>query len=745
MTNKLYKLMNWADIEEVIYAESDNPHRILGPHKSGTKTLVQAYFPGAESVNIHYLRDDKRVRMEVADEDGFFAALVIGATKDYEYEVTYPKTEKDWRAKTLFLGEPYRFDPLITAEDEGRFGKGIHYSIYELLGAHPMTLDGVKGTYFAVWAPNAMRVSVVGELNDWDGRMYQMRKLPTSGIFEIFLPGVKAGDAYLYEIKEKNGRIHRKADPYATAMKLDPTPVSVVCDIDSFEWNDMDFVEEHALRCAEDPMSVYEVCLSDYTAKDGTPMNYREIAAALVDEGKRGGYTHVELLPIMEYLDDATRGFGTIGYYAPTSRYGSSSDFAYLVGELHREGIGVILDWTPAHFPKDELGLARFDGTCLYEHEDPRQGIHPIWGTCLYNYGRPEVSNFLIANALFWTVRYHVDGIRMDGVASMLYLDYGKQNGGWIPNLYGGNENLDAIEWMKHLNSILKKTAPGTITASEGSSLYPQMTASLSEGGLGFDLKQNKGFATDLLDYLHYDPIYRSAHHRELTLSMVYAYTEHFELALSHEELPKGMDSMYELLPGDEEQKKAAMRLAVAYLFTHPGKKLLYTGKGSFAGRGEDETLIHDLNQLYQGNPALYALDGDSKGFEWLNNLSANENMVSFVRHGKEPEELLVVVANFSGAPTELRTGVPYEGRYKEILNTDDKKYGGSGFTNPRVKNAEDVEWDGRRQSISLKLAAQSLSILQFIPYTEEQLEKVIAERIRKHTPILKSKKGKKS
>ncbi len=441
MTNKLYQLMNWPKIEDIIYSECDNPHELLGPHKIGKQVLIQAYFPGAKQVEILFQESGERVEMEQADEDGFFAALLSRKEKElplYHYVV------KQADDREHIQGEAYRFAPQITKNDTDRFQNGIHYTIYEKLGAHPMTIDGVKGVYFAVWAPNVLRASVVGDFNGWDGRIHQMRRLWDSGIFELFIPDAKVGDNYKFELKVKGGLTYLKADPYGNAAQLRPETASVVADLDSFVWEDEAFVKGRTkFQTGNVPVSVYEMYLGSVTAseEEGHYANYREIAAKLIPYIKEMGYTHVELMPVMEHPLDGSWGYQVIGYYAPTARYGSPEDFMYFVNELHKAGIGVILDWVPAHFPRDTYGLSHFDGTCLYEHQDPRQGSHPHWGTLIYNYGRPQVSNYLIANALFWVEKFHADGIRMDAVASMLYLDYGKKDGEWVANIYGGKEN----------------------------------------------------------------------------------------------------------------------------------------------------------------------------------------------------------------------------------------------------------------------------------------------------------------
>lgn len=760
MDSKLYKLMYWPTIEEIIYSESDNPHALLGPHKAGNSTLVQCFFPGAVRVTLTLVDTEQSYEMEMADQDGYFAVLIPEKKVGAYYYIAY----REDGSKAIYK-DAYRHEPVITKEDTERFNAGIHYTIYEKLGAHPYVLDGEAGTLFAVWAPNAVRVSVVGDFNRWDGRIHQMRRLWDSGIFELFIPDAKAGDNYKFELKVKGGLTYLKADPYGNAAQLRPDTASVIADISSFKWEDKKFIEDRAaFQTGNVPMSVYELYLGSFVAPgDDRPYaNYREIADKLIPYVKEMGYTHVELMPVMEHPFDGSWGYQVIGYYAPTARYGEPEDFMYFVNALHKAGIGVIMDWVPAHFPRDTHGLSNFDGTCLYEHMDPRKGAHPHWGTLIYNYGRPEVSNYLIANALFWVEKYHVDGIRMDAVASMLYLDYGKNDGEWVANIYGGNENLEAIEFIKHLNSILKKRNPGVLSIAEESTAFPKITGDLDDDGLGFDLKWNMGFMNDYLEYIKTDPYFRSGRHGELTFSMIYAYSEKFMLVFSHDEVVHGKATMIGKMPGTLEEKFAGLKLTYAYMMTHPGKKALFMGQdvAEFDEFNEARCLqwnlyeepahrgvadcYKQLNELYRKEEALYALDDSPKGFAWLNCISGNDCYVSFLRKGVWEDDILVVVANFAGKEQTIRTGVPYEGKYKEIFNTDDVKFNGTGIVNPRVKKAEDIVWDAKDQSIEVKLAPLSLSILRFVPYTEEELEKVIAERIRKKTIIKKEKNVKK-
>lgn len=752
MDKKLYKLMNWPAIEEIVYSESDNPHSILGMHKAGNQTLVQTFQPDAKEVILYWMQNEKEketgevtqmlydCKMEMADEAGFFAALVpVKNLVKYWFKVTALDGEY------VLVTDPYQFDPIITKEDTDKFNHGIHYTIYEKLGAHPMMLNDVYGVHFAVWAPNAMRISVVGDFNKWDGRAHQMRRLGNSGIFELFVPDVHEGANYKFELKLKNGITYLKADPYGNQAQLRPDTASVVNDISLFRWEDEEFLKNRvSFQNGNVPMSVYELYLGSMVEKEDPEsfVNYRDIAPKIIAHVKEMGYTHVEIMPVMEHPLDGSWGYQVIGYYAPTARYGSPQDFMYLINELHKAEIGVILDWVPAHFPRDTYGLCTFDGTCLYEHQDPRQGSHPHWGTLIYNYGRPEVSNYLIANALFWVEKYHADGIRMDAVASMLYLDYGKNDGEWVANIYGGKENLEAIEMMKHLNSIMKKRNPGVLSIAEESTAFPMITGDLDKDGLGFDIKWNMGFMNDYLKYIQYDPYFRAHHHGELTFSMIYAYSEKFMLVFSHDEVVHGKATMIGKMPGSREQKFANLRLTYAYMMSHPGKKLLFMGQdmGEFDEWNEARALqwnllqvpehkgiaelVKALNTLYRSEPALYAKDDSPEGFEWINNISANDCYITYARKSGAEKDTLLVVANFSGVEKEITTGVPLIGKYTEILNTDAASFGGTGVVNTAVLESEEREWDDRAESITVKLAPVSISILKYAPFTKADLKR---------------------
>ena len=744
MADKLYDMMDWAEIEAVQYSEEKYPRNILGPRVTPEGILIQCFFPEEEKVSLRTLSDRKLHAM--TEEDGGYFAILLPGKKIPRY--TFVLGDKK-EGREIY--DPYAFPSQITEKEEARFQAGICYDIYEKLGAHPMTVQGVEGVNFAVWAPNALRVSVVGDFNRWDGRTCQMHCLD-SGIFELFIPGLKAGDLYKYEIKAKGGLTYLKADPYANAAQMRPDTASVVADLRDYEWQDQEWMRTRGEKQGyQDPMFIYEVHLGSWKKpKEGEKefYNYRELAPLLAEYVKDMGYTHVELMPVMEHPLDESWGYQVTGYYAPTSRYGSPQDFMYFMDYMHREGIGVILDWVPAHFPRDTFGLSAFDGTCLYEHQDPRKGFHPHWGTLIYNYGRPEVKNFLIANALFWADKYHADGIRMDAVASMLYLDYGKQDGEWVANIYGGNENLEAIEFLKHLNSIFKKKYPSALLIAEESTAWPKITGDLEDEGLGFDYKWNMGWMNDFLNYMKYDPVYRGSHHDELTFSMIYNYSERFLLSLSHDEVVHGKGTLVQKMPGEYEQKLSNLRLAYGYLTAHPGKKLLFMGQEfgqdmewdekkeldwealEYPAHTQMKDYVKALLHLYRSCPALYRDDFKTEGFEWINCLEWEKNLLVFLRKTEKEEDTLLVVCNFSNVVYEdYQVGVPYAGKYKEIFNSDSAVYGGAGNVNPRVKMSRDQECDERKQSIKIKVPPLGISIFQYTKVVEKISDNKTARR----------------
>ena len=625
--------------------------------------------------------------------------------------------------------------------DRYLFGQATHYEIYRKLGAHFTDQYGIRGVCFDVWAPNAARIWVIGSFNGWDETADEMTRLEpdTMGIFELFIPGIEEGALYKYLIETKDGKRLYKADPYANYAELRPGTASAVTDIEHFKWTDEKWMEERAKTkdIYAKPMTIYEVHPGSWMRHPGREddgfYSYRDLVKYLIPYVKEMGYTHIELMGISEYPFDGSWGYQVTGYYAPTSRYGTPDDFMYLVDFLHQHGIGVILDWVPAHFPKDEHGLARFDGTCLYEHLDKRQGEHPHWGTLIYNYGRPEVINFLTANALFWLERFHIDGLRMDAVASMLYLNYGKEDGEWVANVYGGNENLEAIAFLQNLNKKIHERKDGSFSVAEESTAWPQVTGPVKEGGLDFDLKWNMGWMNDYLEYIRTDPLFRKGRHGMLTFSMIYQYSEDFMLVLSHDEVVHMKGSMFTKMPGSISDKFATLRLTYGYMAAHPGKKLIFMGQefgqerefsekreldwnlldavdGEMSDNERLRQYVSVLNSFYLAHPAMYELDARPAGFEWISTLDADHSVIAFLRKSKD--ETLLVVCNFTPVSYEaFRIGVPFAGKYKEIFNSDASEYGGTGFVNPRVKQSKRKHWDGRVNSIECRLAPLAIQV----------------------------------
>ena len=721
MNEKLYRLMNWPEIEAIIYSEEDDPHRLLGPHREGNATVVQAFYPGAVSMELK-LPGQKTVEMEQADEAGYYAALVGG--KEIE-SYTLKASLED--GTTEEFEDPYRFAPVITKEDTARFAAGIHYEAYRILGAHMMTIDKTKGVHFAVWAPNALRVSVVGDFNHWDGRRHQMRRLWDSGIFEIFIPGVREGENYKFELKLKGGLTYLKADPYAFGQQLRPDTASVVRNIDGFAWEDEAWILAREKSCPEkEPMSVYEMYLGSFAKpEDGRRYyNYREFAPKVISYVKEMGYTAVELLPVTEHPLDDSWGYQCTGYFAPTSRFGTPEDFMWFVNHLHENNIPVILDWVPAHFCKDEQGLYEFDGTCCYEYADPRKREHAGWGTRVFDYGRPEVVSFLLSSARFWLEMYHIDGIRVDAVASMLYLDYGRQDGQWTPNIHGGRENLEAVEFLRKLNTMAFEVDPNVLMIAEESTAWPLVTKPADVGGLGFNLKWNMGWMNDMCHYLKLDPWFRQDHHRDLTFSMMYAFSENYVLPISHDEVVHMKGSVVGKMPGDYENQLRCTRGFYAYLLAHPGKKLLFMGpeigqwhEWDSNGQLDWYLLEHAENQqlhaffkaanaFYKAESALWDIDFDWQGFEWLVPDDNHNNVVVFLRRDQAGNELLCAV-NFSPNDYEnYRVGVPPRKRYVPAFTTDAPEFGGSGFADTKPLTVKDTPSHGKEQSVALRLPA---------------------------------------
>ncbi len=745
MNKKLYKLMNWPEIESVVYSESDEPHSILGPHTSGTQTLYQAFIPGAVKVRIQPENADKSFKMEIADENGFFAALVNEQLDDYSYYAEFA----DGTVKKI--PDPYRFAPQIPDKVLEIFNNGDCERPYEYLGAHLRNINGTSGTEFAVWAPGAVRVSVVGDFNGWDGRVHQMQRISTSGVFEIFIPGVGKGSLYKFEIKMRGGAVVLKADPYAFRQEIRPGRASIVCDVDEFKWEDSEWMSARGSRQkGEVPISIYELYPGSYCEPEISGnefVNFRILAGRLVPYLKECGYTHVQLMPVMEHPLDASMGYETIGYYAATARYGTPDDFQYFINELHRENIGVILDWTPAQFPTDEYGLGNFDGTCLYEHQDPRKGYLPQMGTKLFDYGCPQVSEYLIGNAMYWTDKFHADGIRIDSVAIMLYLDYGKQPGEWAANMYGGNENLEAVSFIKKCNDILHRENDGVLTIAEESAAWPKVTAPTDDDGLGFDYKWNNTGTDDFITYIETDPYFRSGCHQKLTDSMLYCYSEKYISGFSHAEAVEPAGSLYDRMPGKRKDKLAGIRLSLAYLIARPGRKMVFMGQDSAQTGMWDEKrkldwesyqkpdvqklhrFVCDLNNIYRTNPELYIRDDECEGFEWINCIAPDQCMVTFIRHGVNKKDFIVVAANFANAAQNFRIGVPEDGRYQIIFDTDMKIYGGTGAMPERSVRAKSGEYEGRSFSVSVTCGPLSLVMLKYHDYDEKERSEIALEK----------------
>lgn len=717
MNTKVYDYMDWPRIEAVVYGEERSPRDVMGPRLTTEGVLIQGFFPEAESAEV--LLENTAYPMEREDEAGYFAALIPGRKiPSYQFRVTR-------KGRTEVFYDAYAFPGLITEAEERAFCAGVYYHAYEKLGAHFMTYNGVKGTSFAVWAPNAVSVSVVGDFNGWDGRSHGMHRMPMSGIFELFIPGVKNGDLYKYEIKVKGGHRLLKTDPYGACTELPPATASVVAALaGNLEWEDASWMESRKKYAdRKQPISIYETGLDQWE-------NGEELAAFV----KKLGYTHVELHPVMEYLDEKAGPYSTFGYYAPDRRFGLPEDFARLVNELHKWGIGVILDWTAAHFPRYAEGLENFDGTPLYEVQDREMAVHPMWGTLLYNYESPMVKDFLIANAFYWTEVYHADGLRLDDVDSMLYLDYGRVDGGWKPNLYGSNENLAAVEFLKHLNSIMKKKNPGVLMIAQEDGLWPELTDSVENDHIGFDYKWNNNWTGDFLHYLGLNPIERQYDHDQLTLSMLYAYCEHYVLTLGSRDAGE-LGEFMEKLPGDQNQKLAQVRAAYTYQMLHPGCKMTAPGKNLSK---ELEAFIHDLNELYRNHSALWQRDDEYDGFEWIQLMKYEENVLTFMRKADKPEETLVAVVNFAAVPYEdYQIGVPFYGKYKEIFNSDRKEYGGQGIVNPRAKTCKAQECDERENSLRLRVPALGAVVLSCT-----LSEKIVGKPLKKTSARKKTEKS---
>lgn len=720
-------------VEAVIEGRHGNPFGVLGLQGGGGAPLsMRVFAPDADSVTVLDAKQGKALaELEKLDPRGFFAAAFPRRKQRFAYRLKLANDGGAWERE-----DPYRFPPLLGDLDVHLLAEGRHYRLYDKLGAHPLRLEGVDGVGFAVWAPNARRVSVIGRFNAWDGRRHVMRLRHDCGVWEIFVPGVGPGETYKFEILGPDGALlPAKADPVAFGAEVSPANASVVQPPLERAWTDEDWMHRRdARQSVGAPISIYEVHAGSWQrGEDGGYLGYDALAERLIPYVQEMGFTHVELLPLHEHPFTASWGYQPTGLYAPTSRYGDAGGFQRFVQACHGAGLGVILDWVPGHFPNDPHGLAQFDGTALYEHADPRLGKHQDWDTLIYNYGRREVANFLLANALYWLERYHVDALRVDAVASMLYLDYSREPGEWLPNVHGGRENLEAIELFHTLSRLVEEHWPGAQTMAEESTAWPGVSRPVGQGGLGFGYKWNMGWMHDTLEYMKREPVYRKYHHDKLTFGLHYAFSENFVLPLSHDEVVHGKGSLLGKMPGDRWQKFANLRAYLGFMWTHPGKKLLFMG-GEFGQEREwshDRALdwhlleqaehaglrrlVADLNRLYAGTAALHRLDSAPEGFQWIDASDVESSVISFLRKGVEGDPPVLVVCNFTPVPRhDYRIGVPYQGAWREVLNSDAACYGGGGLGNLGEVHAESIYWHG--QPASVRLTLPPLATVALVP-----------------------------
>jgi 1,4-alpha-glucan branching enzyme len=725
------------DLDLLLRADHADPFGVLGLHSINGNQVVRAFRPDAKTLTVIDRANPKSrfVAQKIADE-GIFEATADGRTDRFDYllEVT------NWAGETTQLADPYSFGPLLGELDMHLYCEGTHYEIYRKLGAHLMEVNGHAGVLFSVWAPNAQRVSVVGDFNDWDGRLHPMRKRVESGIWEIFIPGVGEQAHYKFELRNCFGQIVLKGDPYAFYSQHGLQTASLVFNLERFTWSDREWMEARRTRqWHKEAVSVYEVHLGSWARvpeENDRYLSYREFSDRLIKYVKEMGFTHIELMPVAEHPFDGSWGYQITGYYSPTSRYGNPDEFREFVDLCHQAGIGVILDWVPGHFPKDAYGLAQFDGTHLYEHADPRQGEHQDWGTLIFNYGRNEVRNFLIGNALFWLDEYHIDGLRVDAVASMLYLDYSRQPGAWIPNVHGGRENLEAIYFLKRFNEVSYERFPGIMTIAEESTAWPGVSRPTFLGGLGFGFKWNMGWMHDFLVYMSREPVHRKYHQGDITFSLLYAFQEHFILVLSHDEVVHGKGALLNKMPGDPWQKFANLRMFYAWMYSYPGKKLLFMGGEfgqwqewnhdrsldwhllQFPGHAGLRRLVQHLNYLYKREPALWQLDDSYEGFDWIDFHDAESSIVAYFRKAQDGP-ILIFAVNATPVPRHAyRIGAAGEGWYEEILNTDAETYGGSNVGNFGGVHADAIPWQGQSHSISINLPPLGLVAFKKHPYT---------------------------
>jgi 1,4-alpha-glucan branching enzyme len=699
-----------------------DPFRILGPHRVGDDLVVRVFRPDAKEVAIILEGNEQRFAADRLRPEGFFQATLPETKRTCSYQIHLT----GWDGSTAVVRDPYCYGLIMGEVDLHLFAEGNHLRLYDQFGAHLRKIGDDQGVYFAVWAPNAQRVSVVGDFNGWDGRVNPMRRLLGSGVWELFLPGVGEGAHYKFEIRTPRGALLLKADPFGLFSQHGKETSSLVYNLDRYQWSDRAWMEARpAQKLQTSPISIYEVHLGSWRRKaeeQNRSLSYLELSETLIPYVLEMGYTHIELMPIAEHPFEGSWGYQVTNYFAPTSRFGTPDEFRHFVDKCHQAGIGVIMDWVPAHFPKDAHALAEFDGTDLYEHADPRQGEHQDWGTLIFNFGRNEVRNFLIGNALFWLDKYHIDGLRVDAVASMLYLDYSRKAGEWIPNAFGGRENLDAVYFLKRFNEVCYERFPGIMTIAEESTAWPGVTQPTYLGGLGFGFKWNMGWMHDFLHYMALDPVFRRFHHNSITFSLMYAFAEHFILVLSHDEVVHGKRSVLNKMPGDEWQQFANLRMFLAWMYGHPGKKLLFMG-GEFGQRREWNhdreldweltnqpkhdglrRLVQHLNYVYKNEPALWDCDDSHEGFEWIDFHDSENSVVAFMRRSRGGGVIVFAVNATPVVRHGYRLGVPTAGFYREIINTDAETYGGSNVGNMGGFEAEDFPWQGRTHSLMISL-----------------------------------------
>lgn len=740
MNDKVMSLLTEQEVENILTAKHNDIFSVLGMHQLSEQKIliVRVFLPDAISVDVFDHKSKKKVAtLTMVNQAGLFEGKLGRRRNCFQYYLNV-----QYKNDLVVVNDPYGFPSLISDEDLYLFCEGTHEQVYQWMGAHEKVANNIVGMHFVLWAPEATRVSVVGDFNYWDGRRHVMRKHPGAGLWEIFIPSVAAGSSYKYEIVGDRGQtLPLKADPYAFAMQYSPDTASIALASDNYQWQDNQWMQKRALSSNHyhGPVSIYEVHLGSWRRNNDNEqlpnryLTYRELASELIPYVIEMGFTHLQLMPISEFPFDGSWGYQPIGLFAPTSRFGSPDDFRYFVDCCHQQGLGLLLDWVPGHFPTDEHGIGKLDGSCLYEHEDLRKGFHPDWKTLIYNYGRKEVISYLLSNAIYWLEHFHIDGLRVDAVASMLYLDYSREEGQWIPNVYGGRENLEAIELLKQVNSRVYFNHPGVMMVAEESTAWPGVSKPVDEGGLGFGFKWNMGWMNDTLKYMERDPIYRQHHHSEMTFGLVYSFSENFVLPLSHDEVVHGKGSLLTKMPGDDWQKFANLRAYYGFMWTHPGKKLLFMG-GEFAQRGEwnhDQSLdwhllehqshsgvqllVKDLNLTYKNIPALHELDCDTEGFDWLVSENNQQSIFVYLRKGHVGTPPALVVVNMTPTTySDYCLGVPLAGYYRECINTDSSLYGGSNVGNATGLSTKEKPYAGQPHQLSMSIPPLATMIFEW-------------------------------